>query len=81
MRLPGFSAEASLYRAGEQSPTMTSYDINALLISVVPAMPCCSACDRACDRCEMCLDTSNPSTCRQICVWCNTCFGHCSPSC
>lgn len=79
MKLPGFTAEASLYQ------TSKPYQINKIGVifttQVVPAIPCCSACDDACDLCYDCLAGPHPNSCGGICRWCHNCSGHCSLRC
>jgi hypothetical protein len=63
MKLPGFSAEAAVRtRAGE---TWSARAITGeVAAGVVPARPCCSACDSVCDS-----DPESP--------WCNRCYANC----
>lgn len=73
MRLPEFTAEASLYKISEQYH-MVNVASTASISQVVPAMPCCSACEWALDRCELEGDLRSCSAARR-------CFGYCSPYC
>jgi hypothetical protein len=79
MSMPGFTAEASLGRTMTHS--FAAGEGARFAGAVVPARPCCSACDQACDRCEACLDTKPASQCRLFCSWCTRCSGWCTPTC
>ena len=66
MTMPGFNADLAL-RSGAGQEWLTRPA--ALAASgVVPARPCCSACDDACDR--------NPNS-----TWCRRCTANCSDDC
>ena len=58
MRMPGFTAEASIYQ------TSKGYRMAAagatLIAQVVPALPCCSGCDYVYDDCLVCLGSGLP---------------------
>lgn len=79
MSFPGFTAPASLgryaggLRAAGAAPSPAA--------EVVPARPCCSACDNACDDCFDCLDSGKPRSQCFACRWCFNCLRWCSHSC
>jgi len=76
MSLPGFTAEAALHKISKSYHITGASVISAA--QVVPAMPCCSARDYACDKCADCLDGAHPNRCRSIC---HSCGGSCSERC
>lgn len=62
MTMPGFNAEAAVRtRAGQ---TWSTRLVRGAAAGVVPARPCCSACDNVCDR--------NPDS-----PWCDRCYANC----
>ncbi len=72
MKIPGFTAEASIYKTSEQYHMVNVVSI-ASIAQVVPAMPCCSACDWAEYKCEQGKSW--------YCGWAIRCQRYCSPSC
>jgi len=71
MNMPGFSADASLYRSSGYYRHGQSADSHA--DTVVPAIPFCGNCDGILDRCER-----NGWRPRAVCNACAT--GHCDSS-
>lgn len=66
MKLPGFRAEQSLHKSG--NPYAVTRAVSAPGPGVIPAAPCCSACDWACSA-----DPPLP--------WCYTCLRYCNRWC
>jgi hypothetical protein len=66
MKMPGFNAEASLQVRGRRS--WSGGPIAGAAVGVVPARPCCSACD---DYCQ-----DHPRS-----PFCRSCRGNCTPTC
>jgi hypothetical protein len=62
MKLPGFNAEAAVRARTGQS--WSAGPVRDAAAGVVPARPCCSACDSVCDS-----DPNNP--------WCDRCYRNC----
>lgn len=72
MNIPGFSAEATLYRTrGYYHMVATGMTSSG---QVVPALPSCGNCDWACDKCVDCLRSGGT---RASCPGCGVC-SHCS---
>jgi len=63
-KMPGFTAAASLYEAGE--PYRMGIAGPASTAGVIPALRCCSACDWLCDE----FGWQNLA-CRRCYAWCN----------
>jgi len=75
MHMPGFNAEGSLYRVRVR---YSSASVLAEITSgIVPALPSCASCERACDKCWDC--TASGREWCPTCGVCNYCWGRSCP--
>lgn len=70
-KMPGFTAEASLYRIGVHYSLASVRE--QITSGIVPALPSCAACDEACDKCWDCRESGSKRC--PTCGLCNYCSG------
>jgi hypothetical protein len=81
MNMPGFVAEAALYRTERRYRSVAPNAGAAASAEVVPAAPCCSSCSRLFRQCRTCLLAGGDwDTCWQ-CDLADSCWGYCSSGC
>ena len=80
MKLPGFTAEASLPLTGDR---FMGHELsNALVNQVVPAVPCCEGCAISCSIYEQCTVAGGfpiDPKCTYSSARCNNCLRWCRP--
>jgi hypothetical protein len=81
MNVPGFSAEATLYRSVGSYRMIAGVSATRM---VSPMARCCSACDSICEACDNCDPSEclgHRNCCLPLCRGCFRCLNGCLENC